>query len=227
MQDHQFLKPLPSKTNKDTSVLGLWLFPIATPLKPITVNERKWANGLTTKRKREYHHSRGYARFALSELFKVDPLEIPLHAQPGKAPKLEKGWGHISLSHCNNALLVGWSPKKLGIDLERTNRSFNAENLVKRFFSQREKDLLKSCTKDNFHQNVLSRWVIKEAAIKWQQGSIYNDLAEWESSRQYNLALHKKLNLTVNTKLIIYSSWLIAIAYDEKFHKNQPILCLS
>ena len=48
----------------------------------------------------------------------LDPLKIPLKADPGKPPLLEKGWGHISMSHCSDALLVGWSLEKIGVDLE-------------------------------------------------------------------------------------------------------------
>tara|TARA_B100000700_G_scaffold183959_1_gene202863 strand:+ start:119 stop:778 length:660 start_codon:yes stop_codon:yes gene_type:complete len=218
---------LPSKKNKNTSVLGLWLVPISAPLKPITQIEENWAEQFSATRKKEYQHSRGYARFALSELFGVHPFQIPLHAEPGKVPELEKGWGYISISHCSNASLIGWAPRKLGIDLERANRSFNQNLILNRFFCEKEKDFLKMQDKNNLRKNVLSRWVLKEAAIKWQRGHLFQDLVEWESSKDYDWAKHRSLNYKVNTQLINYKSWIIAVAYDKKIHSKTPILCIE
>ena len=227
MQDHQFLKTLSSPKIKDTSVLGLWLFPKTLDLKPITLHETKWANELSAGRQKEYKYSRGCARFALSALFEVDPLKIPLHASPGQAPELAQGWGHISLSHCSDAVLIGWSPKKLGVDLERSNRSCNPTLLANRFFFKNEQEFIKNADPAILAQNVLSRWVIKEAAIKWQKGSIYQDLSQWESERNYKWAYNKSLKLKIETELIRYQSWIIAIAYDKKNHSNKPIICLA
>lgn len=227
MQDHQPLKTLSTGSNKYASVLGLWLFPIDAQLKPISLNETKWANKLNLKRKREYQHSRGYVRFALSELFGVDPLKIPLNASPGKVPELAKGWGYISLSHCSNALLIGWSPEKLGVDLERSNRTLNPTLLANRCFSKRDQDDLRKFDAETKRKVILSKWVIKEAAIKWQRGSIYSDLIKWNLSEDYKWAIHKSLNLKVNIEFFSYESWFIALAYNKNIHSKLPILCRS
>ena len=92
------------------------------PLKTISSTEQIWALELSGKRSREYQHSRGYIRQALSELWQIPALNIPLYAPPGKSPQLSEGWGHISMSHCCDALFIGWSPKRIGVDIERIDR---------------------------------------------------------------------------------------------------------
>ncbi len=123
-------------------LLPLWLFPLDSPLKEISSKEEKVANLLSYNRAKEYKYARGYTRFALSELFKIKPLDIPLFSSPGKAPLLENGLGHLSFSHCSDALLIGWSPSPLGIDIERSDRTISAERIVKRFFNKEEKNNL-------------------------------------------------------------------------------------
>ena len=167
MQDPLFARPLDSKTKKNERALGVWLFPIAAPLKQITLQEEKWAQQLPPKRKEEYVLSRGYARFAISNIFKVSPLKIPLLAPPGKAPDLDDGWGYVSLSHCNNAILIGWSPYKIGVDIERADRVINANNLGEKILSFNEKEMLKNMSSNNINKEILSKWVAKESAIKW------------------------------------------------------------
>ena len=67
----------------------------------------------------------------------LNPLDIPLKADPGEPPFLAEGWGHISMSHCSDALLIGWSSGKIGVDIERKDRKFQAYKLSKRFFYAR------------------------------------------------------------------------------------------
>ncbi len=164
---------------------------------------------------------------ALSELFNLAPIDIPMHAPPGEAPKLAKGWGHISISHCNNALLIGWSLNKLGIDIENANRSLQLEPLANRFLSRKENHDVKTSSENTFYKNILSRWVIKEAAIKWQRGNLFKDLREWEIDKNCKYAYHKSLGIKVNIQLIDYHSWLIAIASNKEINLEQAILCVN
>ena len=56
--------------------------------------------------------SRAYIRQCLGNLFNLNPLEIPIIANPGEPPKLPKGMGHCSFSHCNDAIILVWHEKK-------------------------------------------------------------------------------------------------------------------
>ncbi|MDP6834314.1 MAG: 4'-phosphopantetheinyl transferase superfamily protein [Prochlorococcaceae cyanobacterium ETNP1_MAG_9] len=197
------------------------------PLQTISSTEQIWALELSGKRSREYQHSRGYIRQALSELWQIPALNIPLYAPPGKSPQLSEGWGHISISHCFDALFIGWSPKRIGVDIERIDRRFNPEKLAKRYFSKKEIDTLNDLRKEDLRIATLKNWVIKEAAIKWQQASLAGNISEWSFCKTSNLMIHASLGHKIGLHRIEYDSWYIAITYDHKFHLHAPIACLN
>ncbi len=210
---------------RETSLLALWFFPMQAPLKPITQKEARYAEQFSTKRSMQFHHSRGYVREALSELWKVPALEIPLQAAPGKAPKLAKGWGNVSFSHCSDGLFIGWSPKRIGVDLERADRCFKAEQVTKRYFSEQEKKDLSHLNQEELRAAVLQKWVIKEAAIKWQRGKLAADFSKWSFCEKSHLAIHQSLGHKVGLHRIQFNSWYMAVAFDKKIHTNPPIIC--
>ncbi len=157
----------------------------------------------------------------------LDPLEIPLKADPGKPPLLAKGWGHISLSHCSDALLIGWSSEKIGVDIERKDRNFQAHKLSKRFFTQYENSEIENLTQSQAKEQVLKRWVVKEAAIKWQNGKISNNLREWIWENHSSFAYHKKLGCKVKIYKQNHYKWIYAIALNENSIISNPIICIN
>ena len=207
--------------------LGLWLFPKDNPLKQITRDEEIWANKLSKKRKKEFQHSRGYTRQALSSVFNVEPLEIPLHAPPGLPPSLPEAYGHVTISHCEDALIVGWSLRKIGIDIERKDRSISEEKLIQRIFTRDEKNkLLKTgMNQEQVRKIVLSHWTIKEAAIKLQKGSLFKDINKWQYIN--HSLIHSTSLKRVEVNSFIYDSWLIAVAYEKKLNKINNIICIE
>ncbi len=210
-----------------TRVLPLWLFPTNSPLKEISTNEEETARSLPPERAQEFRHSRGYVRFALSNYFQMDPLSIPLQALPGEAPSLGNKMGYISFSHCNDALLIGWSSRKLGIDLERADRKFSASQIAKRFFNEHDLEYLNDFSQEKFPSKVLNQWVKKEALIKWQRGKLLKDIKDWSINEKSNIAMHKKLNLKVNIYYLQYKNWIMAIASNEKINTNNLRICLE
>ncbi|KGG32602.1 MULTISPECIES: 4'-phosphopantetheinyl transferase family protein [Prochlorococcus] len=208
-------------------VLPLWIFPMDSPLKEISISEEKIANSLHPRRAKEYKHARSYVRFALSQFFKLNPLEIPLKASIGKAPLLGNNLGHVSFSHCNDALLIGWSPTKLGVDIERSDRALSAEGISERFFHKYDQNNLKSLNNEDFRKKVLEQWVIKEAAIKWQRGTLSKDLKNWHIKNKSNVAIHQTLNHEVKIQTTIYRSWIIAIASNDNQGKGDLMICAN
>ena len=211
-----------------TSVLGLWFFLIPSKLLPITNEEKKWTSKLTTRKRFIYHLSRGCARNAISNLTGLDPLQIPLKAEPGQAPLLADGWGHISISHCSDALLIGWSPKRIGIDIERQDRDFKAKELSKRFFSDIEHDEIRNLSPTQMQEQVLTRWTIKEATIKSKGEKISTNLNQWIWKNNASFAYHhyshqNKVKVFNQT----YKYWTYSIAVDEKLISSDPILCIN
>ena len=164
-------------------------------------------------------------RLALSELWNIDPLAIPLNALPGKVPLLAKGWGFISISHCSDALLIGWSNKQLGVDIERSDRHFSAEKLVNRYYSKEEQAALTNFRGKSFKAHILNQWIAKEAAIKWQRGSITSDFSKWMYLAKSKSAFHKSFGYKVEIDHIEYGKWIIAIAYEKEEKDISPIIC--
>ena len=164
----------------------------------VSSQERACAAGLTASRAQQFLASRGWMRSCLSSLHGVDPLEVPLTAPPGAPPQLPDEWGYVSLSHCADACLLGWSQQPIGVDLERADRKIHAAAaLVRRFFTEFEQGELMELEGDQLRQQVLDRWLLKEAAIKWQQGSLAQDLGFWEVGSNLRTAVHHGLNLKV------------------------------
>ena len=199
-------------------VISLWLFPKSSDasFKAINTKEREWAEGLTERKAKEYLHARTQARAVLSTLFNKPPLNIPLHAPPGLPPVLEEGYGFISISHCKDALAIGWSDNRLGIDIECSDRSFAYEKIAARFFNKTEQSFFASLEGEELRLAVLNAWIQKEAAIKWQRGSISNDFSAWEFTKGSQQGVHKSLGYQVESKQITIENWILAIASENK-----------
>tara|TARA_Y100001968_G_C19145740_1_gene613669 strand:- start:69 stop:725 length:657 start_codon:yes stop_codon:yes gene_type:complete len=212
---------------KNKRVLGLWLFLMPSKLLPISKEEEKWVKKLTPKRGLIYHFSRGCLRKVMSSMTGLEPLEIPLKADPGKPPSLAKGWGHVSMSHCSDALLIGWASGKIGVDIERKNRELQAHKLSKRFFNKFEDFELENLTANQAKDLVIRRWVVKEAAIKWQSGKIATNINQWIWKNKAPFAHHQRLGYRVKIYEKNYSKWTFAIALDADSETPKPIICLD
>ena len=103
----------------------IWFYEIKGVQDVATVEEIKTAKKLSDLRSKVFLETRAYLRQSLSTLFDLDPLQIPINANPGEPPKLPLGMGNISLSHCKDAIIIVWHKNKIGIDIERTDRKFN------------------------------------------------------------------------------------------------------
>ena len=196
-------------------------------LLPISNEEKKWVQKLTPRRGMTYHFSRGCLRHVMSSITGLEPLAIPIIADPGKQPLLPDGWGHISMSHCSDALLIGWSSAKIGVDIERRDRKFQAHKLSKRFFSECENCEIEDLSPSQTKELVLKRWVIKEAAIKWQSGKIATNINQWIWENKSSFAYHKKLGHKVKVYEQNHDKWTYAIALDGDSVTRKPIICLN
>ena len=196
-------------------------------LLPISSEEKKWVHKLTPRRGLTYHFSRGCLRHVMSSMTGLEPLDIPLKAHPGEPPSLAKGLGYISMSHCSDALLIGWSSAKIGVDIERKDRQFQAHKLSKRFFSQCENCEIEKLTPSQAKELVLKRWVIKEAAIKCQRGKIATNINQWIWENKSSFAYHKQLEHKVKVYEQNHDKWTYAIALDGDSVTRKPIICLN
>ena len=189
----------------------------------VTDNELQIASMLTKSRSDVFLESRGYIRRSLANLFNSSPLDIPLEANPSKPPKLPKGMGNISLSHCHDALIIIWHSEKVGIDIERSDRNFQYKDLAKKYcFNSYQ--LNQSNT--NLKKDILNQWSAIEAAIKLDKGSLAKDLKEWKYHHNKTTLIHKKKQFQVYMSQFNFLKWTISIAYDDKKHLTyRAIIC--
>lgn len=192
--------------------LYFWIFPLNTQFKTISSLELRQASKLTPKKAIQYRLSRGNIRYALSKLFAIKPLEVPLYSLPGKAPTLSKNFGYVSMSHCSDALFVGWSKDRIGVDIERVDRKLDCTEIANRFFDEKVCLRLEGLSEDLLKERILKIWVIKESLIKWQNGTLFRGLKEWEIDEKSLTASNKNVKSNVNIHNLRFLKWEIGIA---------------
>ncbi len=227
MQDHQFAKPWLPKEVRDNRLIALWLFPADSPLLPISQEEETKAYQLNPRLRKQFQHSRGCVRKALADVLQIPALDIPLKANSNEPPSLPYGWGFISFSHCRDALFIGWSSERIGVDIERSDRSIAAEAIAKRCFTKKDQHLLSSLGKEALRKNVLKQWVIKESSIKWQRGKISKDLIDWQCSNDYLNAYHSSKNHHLRITSLNHQDWQMSVARAYNHITYEPILCIE
>lgn len=193
----------------------MWFYPTNLPCLEISKKELIWKQKLPEKAFRKYAFSRSYIRLALSEFFKISPLDVPLISNPGKQPLLKNDRGFISLSHSEEILVIAWAPLNIGVDIENKNRLFAAEKISKRIFHISEQKELSKFDKYLFRKEALKYWIIKEAAYKWQLKKNKTDFFYWEWIKNSNFAINKNNKLKVNTYLMVKEDYFLGIAYNS------------
>ena len=160
----------------------------------------------------------------MGNLFNINPLEVPIIANPGEPPELPKGMGHCSFSHCNDAIILVWHEKKIGIDIERLDRDFNYAKLAKKYFFKSNSS---NTTSESYKNSILNQWCAVEAAIKWDHGKLAEDIKEWQYSENAKILFHKKKKLELKFTQINLYKWTISLAYKDISHFIPNIICSS
>lgn len=150
-----------------------------------------------------------------------------MSAPPGQPPELEPGWGFVSFSHSQDALLIGWSTHRLGVDIERSDRSFKADQLTQRFFCHQDRQQLLDLQEEQLRTVALSQWVIKEAAIKWQRGTLAADLDQWQCENSLSGVVHLSQGHRLRVDHVCVGPWMIAVAQKYSLHSRSSMVCLG
>ena len=205
----------------------LWIIPKENSPKYLSKEELVSAKELLNPKKNNFLHSRSSIREVLSELFDINPLNVPLDGAFGKIPSIPPEFGYISLSHCANALLIGWSTEKIGVDIETKNRNFEANKIMQRFYCNdeiNELNLIKN--KDKLRIAVMKLWLLKESSIKLQHGTIANDLLNWQINLNEKIAINKIAKLQLYCSCFEYKDWYIGTASQNiKIKELETIIC--
>tara|TARA_B100000212_G_scaffold279247_1_gene218988 strand:- start:287 stop:889 length:603 start_codon:yes stop_codon:yes gene_type:complete len=185
-----------------------------------TPSEINIASNLSFSRAKVFLESRFYIRDALSNLFDLNPLEIPLNSFPSKSPTLPKGMGYVSMSHCQDACIICWSKEKIGIDIEFSDRKLNYKGLAKKYFY---KKFINDSNLNNY--KILQEWNAIEAAIKWDRGKLSKDIKLWQYLNCERKIFHTKKKLLVNLNQFSFLKWIIAIASQNDIYPPINIIC--
>ena len=212
---------------KPTNNIGIWFFPNTGKIEPITSEEVNISKSMSPVRAMEYKRSRGYIRKVLSKIYEKEPLDIDVTTLPGKPPLLIGEEGYISLSHCNDPILIGWSTEKIGIDIERKDRDIKYHKIMEKYYSEHEIQNIFNLKNNKQQLEFKKYWILKEAAIKWQRGNIAKEIKHWEIINKKKNALNTNLNQYLNTHIIEYKFWLLGLAVKSDFALIDPLLCSS
>ena len=105
--------------------LRWWRLPdeiTAIELDLLSPDERERAAGFKAQRRRvEYVASRARLRSALGDVLGITPSSIPISPDDSGKPQ-HSGDMQFNLSHSAQAVLIGWGPRALGVDLESSRR---------------------------------------------------------------------------------------------------------
>ena len=210
--------------NYEYKIPKIWFHEIKGVQDVATLKELEIANKLSLQRANIFLESRAFIRKSLGTLFNLNPLEIPIIANPGEPPELPNGMGHLSFSHCSDAIILVWHAKKIGIDIERIDRDFNYLKFAEKYFFHTNKSIHNNYLTKNM---ILNQWCAVEAAIKWDHGKLAKDINHWQFFEKPKELIHKKKNIHLNYSQINFHNWTIALAYEEKTSFNPEIICCS
>lgn len=90
----------------------------------LSIAERRRADGFGAARRRvEYVASRAHLRRTLADVLGRAPDRIEIDADEFGKPRMAADGVQFNLSHTAGAVLIGWGPRPLGVDLEKAARS--------------------------------------------------------------------------------------------------------
>ena len=141
--------------------IKFWIFPndfnkIIFPQKTILNKEN-----ILSKREKEHLLASYYARKTFSDLYKINSKDLKIVLKQGQAPFFEdEKMGYFSISHCKNAIILGWSKERIGIDIERMYRKTTPIIVSKRFFNKNEFEEIEKDKKLSA-EKFIKTWVIK------------------------------------------------------------------
>ena len=178
-------------------------------LQALSAQEMLWGQALAPLGSQRYWQSRAAMRGVLAHTLGCGPAAVPLHSPPGEPPQLEGGW--VSLSHSRDGLLLGYAPVPIGVDLERVDRPLDGRALAERFFPPGEIDQLQQLPADRLRLAVLTSWVAKEAAIKWRQRTLAEELSSWRFDHRCRQLYHQDEGWELTPQLGQSGDWLWAV----------------
>jgi 4'-phosphopantetheinyl transferase len=117
--------------------------------------------------KNRFIAARGYLRQILSSYLQKSCCEITFKYSDRGKPKLPNTNLQFNVSHSQNIALYGFTDRNLiGIDIEYLRSNVECDKIAKRFFNEREFQIINNLLKEKKAQTFFQFWTIKEAYLK-------------------------------------------------------------
>ena len=111
--------------------------------------------------------SRGILRILLSSYLDNAPANIPIQTTQDGKPYLERSGLRFNVSHSGNRLLCGIARNfQIGIDIQQIYSIENIDTISRNYFSEGERNYLRSQPSDQLKDHFFSIWTAKEAYLK-------------------------------------------------------------
>lgn len=108
-------------------------------------------------------------RRLLSAYLDEKPANIDFNFTPDGKPTLKKKAHqkiHFNISHSGDFIIFGISRSPIGVDIEDINGRVDINRVSRRYFSQEEKKMVETVSKENKKNTFFEIWTKKEAVIK-------------------------------------------------------------
>ena len=115
-----------------------------------------------------YVVGRAGLRTVLAEVLGVSAGSVAIVRGPRGRPQLDAGAPlDFNVSHTRDVALIGVTRQgRVGVDVERSDRSLNVPGIARKFLAQAERDRLAALDSDAARRDVLRLWTCKEAMSK-------------------------------------------------------------
>jgi 4'-phosphopantetheinyl transferase len=115
-----------------------------------------------------YLIGRAALRRLLGRTLGVESASVPIERGPRGRPQLTGIQGiDFNVSHTTDAALIAIARRvKVGVDVERADRSIHSLGIARKFLTERERAALPSSDPDGARRRILRLWTCKEAMSK-------------------------------------------------------------
>jgi len=111
--------------------------------------------------------ARGFLRQLLGVYLKIRPLEVPILSLEHGKPALPPEYGlFFNITHSQDFVLFAFAKAPVGIDVEFTSRKVDFEPVMRRFFSEKEREDWRRNSVPSAAEAFFRGWTRKEAFLK-------------------------------------------------------------
>lgn len=181
-------------------------------------------------------------RIVISQLLKLNPLEISFESRMNNKPGIKGDPVHFNITHTREAFAITVSSEfHVGIDLEDINQEIEIRSIAEKYFSKKECEFIFKSETGSKNRFFLL-WTRKESLLKALGTGIIDDLTNVEVSGRHNFISRNTFDSLEfeNTfhSLFLYSkrirNYYLSVAVPQKasinFHrlnKENILSCLD